>query len=527
MATQAAARQAQAGDRLRKPKILRIGIIQGGRIVEERLVRKRENITIGQSAKNMFVVPSEALPRNWLLFEVERQPVRRALLRRDGRPHRRRQRDHLAVAAQADRQDSEAGAPAGCCRSTSGRAERSRSADMTILFQFVTPPPPQPRPQLPASVRGSVADRHRLVLHHHRRDLVPAPPHLRHLPAQRRLAAQAGHRGDPRPLRADGGEEAGGEEGRREEGRGRRRKDEKKPEKKKGDDEEKKAAQEGADRRGEGEAGRGEGQGRRRAPRAPRRAGEVDRPPQAARRARPTASGSIADVLGKGDVDRDQEKAFQGVGGVGVASSNDQLRGIKSGGRGSGRVANVGGLRGGGAHRRRRHRRRRRPRRRSPASSRARRPPSTASSIPAMVAKEVRARLGAIKACYERALKRNPNLSGKVVIHWTITAGRHGVGRRRRAGHARRRRGRELHQVADRALALPGARPAARSTSRSRSSSRPHSRADVEGRSRNRWQGQHLQNRSVSAISAVDTPRRHAYNPCRYYKYLISLKFSW
>ena len=38
-----------------------------------------------------------------------------------------------------------------------------------------------------------------------------------------------------------------------------------------------------------------------------------------------------------------------------------------------------------------------------------------------MVAKEVRSRLGAIKACYERALKRNPNLSGKVVIHWTIT----------------------------------------------------------------------------------------------------------
>ena len=40
---------------------------------------------------------------------------------------------------------------------------------------------------------------------------------------------------------------------------------------------------------------------------------------------------------------------------------------------------------------------------------------------PAMVAKEVRTRLGAIKACYERALKRNPTLSGKVVIHWTIT----------------------------------------------------------------------------------------------------------
>ena len=70
----------------------------------------------------------------------------------------------------------------------------------------------------------------RLVLHDHRRGVVPAPPRPRHLPAQRRLAAQARHRGDPRSLRADGGEEAGreeaggeegrrGQEGRREEGR--------------------------------------------------------------------------------------------------------------------------------------------------------------------------------------------------------------------------------------------------------------------------------------------------------------------
>jgi len=70
MANQAAARQLPSGTASPKLKILRIGIIQGGRIVEERLVRKRENITIGQSAKNMFVVLSDALPRNWLLFEV-------------------------------------------------------------------------------------------------------------------------------------------------------------------------------------------------------------------------------------------------------------------------------------------------------------------------------------------------------------------------------------------------------------------------------------------------------------------------
>src|SRR5258706_16238820 len=55
-------------------KILRIGIIQGGKIVEERLVRKRENVTIGQSAKNTFVVPaSNALPRSFTLFELTPQ----------------------------------------------------------------------------------------------------------------------------------------------------------------------------------------------------------------------------------------------------------------------------------------------------------------------------------------------------------------------------------------------------------------------------------------------------------------------
>jgi TonB family protein len=41
---------------------------------------------------------------------------------------------------------------------------------------------------------------------------------------------------------------------------------------------------------------------------------------------------------------------------------------------------------------------------------------------PALVSKEVRARIGAVKACYERALKRNPNLSGKIKVRWTITA---------------------------------------------------------------------------------------------------------
>ena len=172
MATQAAARQAQVGS-APKPKILRIGIIQGGRIVEERLVRKRENITIGQSAKNMFVVPSEALPRNWLLFEASgSQYVAHFSDGMDARIAVGNEIISLSQLKQTGKiQKKGASWPLPLDERSRGKISL---ADMTILFQFVTPPPPQPRPQLPASVRGSAADRRRLVLHHHRGDLVPA-----------------------------------------------------------------------------------------------------------------------------------------------------------------------------------------------------------------------------------------------------------------------------------------------------------------------------------------------------------------
>src|SRR5688572_17267357 len=53
------------------PRILRIGIVQGTWIVEERLIRKRSPVTIGQSSKNTFVVPaSNAVPRSFVLFEL-------------------------------------------------------------------------------------------------------------------------------------------------------------------------------------------------------------------------------------------------------------------------------------------------------------------------------------------------------------------------------------------------------------------------------------------------------------------------
>lgn len=140
---------AQSTDR----KILRIGIIQNGKIIEERLLRRRESVTIGQSPRNTFVLPANAVPRSYTLFELKagvyylnfrenmdgRVSVEDAVLDfrglRDQKLAKKRG-DHYALTL----------------------SEKSRGkvvvGEVTLLFQFVTSPPPPSKLQLPASVRG-------------------------------------------------------------------------------------------------------------------------------------------------------------------------------------------------------------------------------------------------------------------------------------------------------------------------------------------------------------------------------------
>ena len=289
---------------------------------------------------------------------------------------------------------------------------------MTILFQFVTPPIPQPRPQLPASVRGSVTSDLDWFF-----TIIVAMSFAVHLSLVIYLrSVDWPRKEDPESVPDRFVQMMKKPEEKKPEEKPKPveevKKEEKKPEKKK---EEVAKKEEKKDLTPEEAAKRAEEKARLDAERRARLAEQVKSTGLLKLLGANTGEGgSIADVLGKGDVDRDQEKAFQGVGGVGVASGNDQLRGIKSGGTGSGRVANVGGLRGGGsiagggtgeaaAEKK------------VSGSVKSEAPAVDGELDPAMVAKEVRTRLGAIKACYERALKRNPTLSGKVVIHWTIT----------------------------------------------------------------------------------------------------------
>ncbi|MDB4987961.1 MAG: putative abductin-like protein [Myxococcaceae bacterium] len=138
------------------PKVLRVGVIQSGKIVEERIIRKRETVTVGGSERNHFVINTPGLPARFELFQLVGS-------------------DYILNFTQA--MSGRVGLPAGVQTleqlRTSGAARNAGShwqvklndsargkvvvGDVTLLFQFVTPPPVQPRPQLPAAARGGFA----------------------------------------------------------------------------------------------------------------------------------------------------------------------------------------------------------------------------------------------------------------------------------------------------------------------------------------------------------------------------------
>lgn len=141
-----------------RPRILRIGVLLGGKIVEERLIRERVPVSIGQSMKNTFSIPIEGLPLEFTLFALDEGKYSlRFLQKMDGRLS-----DSGGQVSTLDALKSRGATNHGdywqVQLSESSRGKLS-IGDLTILFQFVTEPPRQPKPMLPASVRGTFADR--------------------------------------------------------------------------------------------------------------------------------------------------------------------------------------------------------------------------------------------------------------------------------------------------------------------------------------------------------------------------------
>jgi hypothetical protein len=138
------------------PKVLRIGVVQSGRVIEERIIKQRTHVTVGPSEKSMFVISSDAVPANFRLFElvgdeyclnfVDSMSGRIALP--SGVSDLSVLKGHAKRSAQGVYQ----------IKLTEDSRGKVVLGDVTFLFQFVAPPPVQPRPQLPVAVlRGATS----------------------------------------------------------------------------------------------------------------------------------------------------------------------------------------------------------------------------------------------------------------------------------------------------------------------------------------------------------------------------------
>ena len=136
------------------PKVMRIGVIQGDKMVEERIIRKRETVTVGSSERNHFIVPT--IQGSFDLFQIQGADYilnfTEAMRGRVGLAGGVEKLENLRATGAA----RNAGQYWQVKLSDTSRG-RVTIGDMTLLFQFIDAPPVQPKPQLPAAVVGGFA----------------------------------------------------------------------------------------------------------------------------------------------------------------------------------------------------------------------------------------------------------------------------------------------------------------------------------------------------------------------------------
>ena len=124
-------------------KVLRIGIVQDGKIVQERLIKANESVTVGESTKNTFVFPPTSLPKRFQLFQSKKGGGY-ILHFTDGMQGKVSYKnaivplDQLKQKGDAVRKGTDYVLPL-----SDGNRGKVSVDGVTVLFQFV-PPPPEP-----------------------------------------------------------------------------------------------------------------------------------------------------------------------------------------------------------------------------------------------------------------------------------------------------------------------------------------------------------------------------------------------
>jgi hypothetical protein len=128
------------------PRAIRVGVLLGDSLVEEKVFRGNAPVTFGQSLKCGLSIPGDGIPHEHALFVHDEG---RVLLRVT-----KTMTGKLAQAGEVQVIGGEASIPLA-----KGARGKLVLGDATILFQEIAAPPIAPRPVLPASIRGTIGDR--------------------------------------------------------------------------------------------------------------------------------------------------------------------------------------------------------------------------------------------------------------------------------------------------------------------------------------------------------------------------------
>ncbi|MGK4002962.1 AgmX/PglI C-terminal domain-containing protein [Sorangium sp. So ce1036] len=140
------------------PKVLRIGLVQGGKVIEERVIKQRTHVTIGPSEKSMFVIPSKSIPPSFRLFElVGGEYFLNFLEGMTGRVAFKAGVSELSALKSSAKRVTVGNTQAFQVQLSEEARGKIVVGETTFLFQFVAPPPVQPKPQLPVSVKSGIA----------------------------------------------------------------------------------------------------------------------------------------------------------------------------------------------------------------------------------------------------------------------------------------------------------------------------------------------------------------------------------
>jgi TonB family protein len=389
-------------------RILRIGIIQGGRIIEERLIRKRDTVSIGSGSGATFSIPMTNLPKDYPLFVMK------------GGQYHLSFTDAMAGSVtvkdaaldfnsiKAQKLAKKTGDSYHYPMPTDSRG-KVVLGDVTVLFQFVIPPPEPPKPQLPelakgywfkkidkpyAATLGATFLAHVGFIMAIQAAPLPKEPTFDEIP--NRILKMILPEKTVEETRPD---EGGGDEA---------------------DLEDVKEVKETKkESKGGGEAAKGMGR---------QTAAEVKSKVMGTGILKVIGSlgtgsegGALADVLKGGGGSASLEGALSGIGTIGYATSEGQATRLGAGGSGDGAAtigelgtaAATGKVGGGGVGEVKKEAK-------ITGAISAMAPEVDGSLDSGKIASVVKSRIRSVQDCYEKELKKNPKLGGKITIRFTI-----------------------------------------------------------------------------------------------------------